>query len=147
MLLGIVSFRALPITRFPNIDIPIVSVTVTQSGAAPAELETQVTKKVEDAVAGVTGVKHIISTDHRRLVVDDDRVPARTVDIDRALNDVKDADRQDPHRPAAHHRRADHQRIDIDGLPIVTYAASAPAMSLEQLSWFVDDSSRASCRA
>ncbi len=62
MILGLVSFRSLPITRFPNIDIPIVSVTITQSGAAPSELQTQVTKWVEDSVAGVKGVKHILST-------------------------------------------------------------------------------------
>ncbi|HYJ19098.1 MAG TPA: efflux RND transporter permease subunit, partial [Burkholderiales bacterium] len=62
MLLGIVSFQALPITRFPNIDVPVVSVTVNQSGAAPAELEAQVTKEIEDAVANVTGVKHVTST-------------------------------------------------------------------------------------
>ncbi|MBV9567804.1 MAG: efflux RND transporter permease subunit, partial [Hyphomicrobiales bacterium] len=62
VVLGIFSFRALPITKFPNIDIPIVQVTVTQSGAAPAELESQVTKKVEDAVASVNGLWHIIST-------------------------------------------------------------------------------------
>ena len=48
LLLGIMSFRTLPVTRFPNIDIPIISVTVTQSGAAPAELESQITKQVED---------------------------------------------------------------------------------------------------
>ena len=62
MLLGIVSFQALPITRFPNIDVPVVSFTVTQSGAAPAELESQVTREVEDAVANITGVKHVTST-------------------------------------------------------------------------------------
>ncbi len=49
LVLGIVSFRAIPITRAPNIDVPIVSVTITEEGAAPAELETQVTRKVEDA--------------------------------------------------------------------------------------------------
>ena len=52
---GIVSFMGLPITRFPNIDIPLISVTVTDAGTAPAELETQVTKKVEDAVASIAG--------------------------------------------------------------------------------------------
>ena len=45
-------------TRFPNIDVPIVQVRVYQSGAAPSELEVQVTKKIEDAIAGVNGVKH-----------------------------------------------------------------------------------------
>ena len=58
-LLGIWAFGALPITRSPNIDIPFVAVTVTQPGAAPAELEAQVTKKVEDSIANVTGVKHV----------------------------------------------------------------------------------------
>jgi HAE1 family hydrophobic/amphiphilic exporter-1 len=61
-LLGIVSFQQMAVTRFPNIDIPIVQVAVTQSGAAPSELESQVTKKVEDAVSNVPGVWHMIST-------------------------------------------------------------------------------------
>jgi multidrug efflux pump subunit AcrB len=62
MFLGWQSFNTLPITRFPTIDVPLVAVTVNQSGAAPAELEAQVTKEIEDAVAGITGVKNIIST-------------------------------------------------------------------------------------
>ena len=61
-LLGVVAFKNLAVERFPNIDIPIVSVTITQSGAAPSELETQVTKKVEDAVASLNGIWHIVST-------------------------------------------------------------------------------------
>jgi multidrug efflux pump subunit AcrB len=60
--LGYVSFGQLPVTRFPNIDIPIVQVRVYQSGAAPSELEVQVTKRIEDAIAGVNGVKHQTST-------------------------------------------------------------------------------------
>src|SRR6202034_331899 len=62
MLLGLISFRSMSITKFPNIYIPIVQVLITQSGAAPSELEAQVTKKVEDAVASINGVWHIIST-------------------------------------------------------------------------------------
>src|SRR5437763_16641924 len=61
-LVGCVAFKLLPITRAPNIDIPVVSVTILQPGAAPAEMEAQVTKKVEDAVANITGVKHVTST-------------------------------------------------------------------------------------
>ena len=55
MVLGWQSFNSLPVTRFPNIDIPVVAVTVAQPGAAPAEMESQITKKIEDAVAGLTG--------------------------------------------------------------------------------------------
>ena len=51
--LGIMSFMRLPVTKFPNIDVPVISVTMTQSGAAPAELESQITKEVEDAVVVV----------------------------------------------------------------------------------------------
>ena len=70
MALGLMSFSKLPITRFPNIDVPLVSVTVTDPGVAPSELETQVTKRVEDAVANITGVKNVISTHHRGQLAD-----------------------------------------------------------------------------
>ncbi|MGA8155730.1 MAG: efflux RND transporter permease subunit, partial [Rhodoplanes sp.] len=59
LLLGWISFNKLPITRYPSVDVPIVSVIVTQFGASPAELEAQVTKTVEDAVAAIVGVNHI----------------------------------------------------------------------------------------
>lgn len=137
-LLGVISFVTMPVTRFPNIDIPLVSITVVQSGAAPAELESQVTKEVEDAVANITGVKHIVSTvtDGQSQTVIEFRLE---VNQDRALNDVKDAiDKirlelpRDINEPIV-------QRIDVEGQSILTFAASSPGMTLEQLSWHVDD--------
>jgi multidrug efflux pump subunit AcrB len=138
MALGFMSFRHLPITRFPNIDIPLVSVTITQSGAAPSELETQVTKKVEDSIAGLASVKHITSTIT-------DGVSTTNVEFylgtntDRALNDVKDAVARIRSSLPRTIDEPISQRIDVEGLPIVTYAARAPKMTLEQLSWFIDD--------
>jgi hydrophobe/amphiphile efflux-1 (HAE1) family protein len=136
--LGYVSFGQLPVTRFPNIDIPIVQVRVYQSGAAPSELEVQVTKRIEDAIAGVNGVKHQTST-----VTEGSSVTAiefrLEVNQDRALNDVKDAIariRSDLPRTI---EEPIVQRVEIEGLPIQTYAARAPGMTHEQLSWFVDD--------
>lgn len=138
MVLGIVSFQKLPITRFPNIDFPVISVTITQTGAAPSELETQVTKKVEDSISGITGVKHIVSTltDGRSVTTIEFRLE---VNSDRALNDTKDAIAR---IRADLPRTIDEpivERIDVVGLPIVTYAAASPAMTPEELSWFVDD--------
>ncbi|MBO0906231.1 efflux RND transporter permease subunit [Jiella sonneratiae] len=138
MALGLYSFFALPITRFPNIDVPVIAVTVTQSGAAPSELESQVTKRVEDAIAGVSGVKHITSTitDGQSLSAAEFRLE---VDTDRALNDVKDAIakiRSDLPRSVD---EPIIQRIEVENQSIVTYAASSPGMTPEQLSWFVDD--------
>ncbi|MGH6815084.1 MAG: efflux RND transporter permease subunit [Hyphomicrobiaceae bacterium] len=138
IVLGWFSFDKLPVTRFPNIDVPIVQVRVYQSGAAPSELETQVAKKIEDAVAGVTGVKHITSTvtEGSALTLVEFQLE---INQDRALNDVKDAIariRSDLPRTI---EEPIVQRIAIEGLPILTYAARAPAMTPEELSWFVDD--------
>jgi hydrophobe/amphiphile efflux-1 (HAE1) family protein len=138
MALGWFSFGQLPVTRFPNIDIPIVQVRVYQAGAAPSELEVQVTKKIEDAIAGVNGVKHQTSaiTEGSSVTTVEFHLE---VNQDRALNDVKDAiARIRSELP----RTIDEpivSRVAIEGLPIVTYAARAPGMTPEELSWFVDD--------
>ncbi|MBL8588989.1 MAG: efflux RND transporter permease subunit [Methylobacteriaceae bacterium] len=138
MVLGVFAFKTLPITKFPNIDVPIVAVTVTQGGAAPAELETQVTKKIEDAVAGLTGVKHIISsiTDGASTTTVEFRLETNT---DRAVNDVKDAvSRIRSELP----RTVDEpitRRIEIEGAAILTYAVSAKTKSIEEISWHIDD--------
>ena len=138
MVLGWQSFNSLPITRFPNIDVPLVAVTVAQSGAAPAEMETQITKEIEDAVAGITGVKNIVSTvtDGRSTTAVEFRMEVPT---DKAVQDVKDAIDQirgdlpgDIEAPIV-------TRIDVEGQAIMTFAVSAPDMSIEEVSWFVDD--------
>ena len=138
MVLGLVSFQSLPITRFPNIDVPIVQARIYQSGAAPSELETQVTKRVEDAVAGVTGVKHITSnvSEGASITTIEFRLEA---DPDRALNDVKDAVQRIRTDLPRTIEEPVITRLEIQGLPIVTYAASAATKTPEELSWFVDD--------
>jgi hydrophobe/amphiphile efflux-1 (HAE1) family protein len=138
MLLGIFAFQSMPITRFPNIDVPIVAVTVTQRGASPAELETQVAKRIEGAVANITGMKHIRTTltDGQAVTSIEFRLG---IDTDRAVNDVKDAVakiRSDLPRTID---EPIIERIDVEGQAIRTYAAAAPGLTLEQLSWFVDD--------
>ncbi|MFN0218770.1 MAG: efflux RND transporter permease subunit [Hyphomicrobium sp.] len=138
LLLGVMSFMRLPVTRFPNIDVPIIAATITQSGAAPAELETQITKEVEDAVANITGVKHLQSTltDGQSTTVIEFRLET---DTDRALNDVRDAITK---KRSVLPRTIDEpiiERIDVEGQAILSYAASSPGMTLEQLSWHVDD--------
>jgi multidrug efflux pump subunit AcrB len=138
LVLGWSSFMKLPITRLPNADIPVISVVVAQFGAAPAELEAQVTKPIEDAVSGVEGVHNISSSIT-------DGVSATMIlfsletNSDRALNDVKDAVTrvradlpQNINEPLVQH-------VDVVGLPIVTYAAISPGKTPEQLSWYVDN--------
>ena len=138
MVMGWNSFNTLPITRFPNIDVPLVAVTVNQTGAAPAEMETQITKEIEDAVAGITGVKNIISTvtDGQSSTAVEFRMEVPT---DKAVQDVKDAiDRIRNQLPGSIEPPIVNS-IDVEGQAILTYAVSAPDMTLEELSWFVDD--------
>ncbi|KQT61588.1 ABC transporter permease [Methylobacterium sp. Leaf456] len=138
IVLGLVSFRGLAVTRMPNVDVPIVSVTITQGGAAPSELQTQVTKWVEDSIAGVRGVKHITSaiTEGSSVTTVEFRLEVNT---DRAVNDVKDAiSKIRINLP----RTIDEpviQRVEITGLPILIYGVTAPAMTPAELSWFVED--------
>ena len=138
-LLGVFAFKNLAVERFPNIDIPIVAVTIQQSGAAPAELETQVTKKVEDAVSSLNGIWHIVSTVTDGVSTTVVQFNVGSVDIDRALNDVKDKVNGIRDSLPRSINEPLINRVDIAGLPFVTYAASAPGMTTEQLSWFVDD--------
>lgn len=136
--LGAISFGALPITRLPNVDVPIVSISVAQFGAAPFELASQVTKPVEDAVSGVEGVRHIISSITNGLSVTVVQFQLET-NTDRALNDVKDAVTRARSRLPQNINEPLIQRVDVVGLPIVTYAAESRGKTPEQLSYFVDD--------
>ncbi|WP_028716329.1 efflux RND transporter permease subunit [Paracoccus sp. J39] len=138
MLMGFYSFSRLAVTAMPNIDLPLVSVVVSQPGAAPSELTRQVIQPIEDSIASITGVRHITSSatdSSARIYVEFEL----ETDTDRAVNDVKDA---------VANVRADLpesivepliHRIDVSGMAILTYAVSNPGMSIEQLSDFVDD--------
>jgi multidrug efflux pump subunit AcrB len=139
LMLGWASYMRLPITRMPATDIPVISVVVTQFGAGPSELEAQVTKYIEDSVAGVEGVSHIQSqiTDGLSITTILFRLETNT---NRALNDVKDAvTRARPKLPRNIDGEPLIQRVDLVDLPIVTYAAISPGKTPERLSWFVDD--------
>jgi HAE1 family hydrophobic/amphiphilic exporter-1 len=137
-LAGVISYLLLPVKQFPNVSFPAVTVTVTQNGASPAELETQVTRPVEDAMAGISGVDHIqssvtlgASTTTINFKIGEDE--------QRAIDEVRSAvDQIRANLP----REIDEptvSRLDFEGAPILTYAVEAPGMSDPDLSWFIDD--------
>ena len=128
----------LPLGAIEVPDVPVIAVSVSQSGAAPAELESQVTKLVEDAVAGINGVKHITST--MTDGVSSTGIEFRLeIPTDKALEDVKDAIAKIRGNLPGGVDEPIIQRIDVEGQAIQTYAVKAPGMTLEQLSWYVDD--------
>jgi HAE1 family hydrophobic/amphiphilic exporter-1 len=135
---GLVAYPLLRINNTPDLDLPVVVVTVLQPGAAPSELETQVTRRVEDAVAGLGDVRHITST-----VVDGTSTTVVEFvlgkNIDQATNDVRDrVARIRSDLPAAI-RDPTITRVEATGGAILTYTVAAPAMTPTELSWFVDD--------
>ncbi|MEH2171593.1 efflux RND transporter permease subunit [Nostoc sp.] len=134
---GWFSFISLGIDTNPNIDVPTVSIKVTQPGAGPAELESQVTKKIEDAVAGLGNIDYMIST------VSDGNSKTTInfvlgTDSDRATNDVRNAIAQirqdlpqDINDPIV-------ERLEFSGGPVITYAVKSDRRSVEELSNLVD---------
>ncbi len=133
---GLWGFRELPVSRFPDIAFPMTTVTITQPGASPSQLETEVTRKIEDSVATLDNVKRVTST-----VVEGTSATAIEFNLDAdlmtALNDTKDAVTrirmnlpQDIQEPII-------SKVEIGG-SLLTYAVSAPGLAPDELSWFVD---------
>jgi HAE1 family hydrophobic/amphiphilic exporter-1 len=141
-LAGMLGFHKLGINQFPDVDIPVVTVTVADPGAAPAELETQVARIVENAVATVGDVAHITTT-----ISDGSSTTAVEFhfgkDVDRAVSDVRDAvTRVRGDLPGSVNEPV-IARTTTSGGPMMTYtvkdASGGPARSAAELSWFVDN--------
>jgi HAE1 family hydrophobic/amphiphilic exporter-1 len=135
---GVLGFTGLRTNNMPDIDMPTVTVTVAQSGAAPTELETQVTRIVENAVAGVGNVDDISSTVGEGSSTTTIRFILGT-DVDRATNDVRNAVAGIQGNLPAGAESPVIARMDDTGRAILTFVVEAPAMAPDGLSWFVDN--------
>ncbi|PSJ40978.1 efflux RND transporter permease subunit [Allosphingosinicella deserti] len=137
-LLGVVSFLRMDVNNMPDISFPAASVTISQPGAAPTELETQVTQRVEAAVRSINGVDEISSTAREgyssTFVQFDIGTP-----VDRAVNDVRDAVAKIRGDLPEGILEPQVERVEVEGGPIAYVAAESTAMSLEELSWYVDN--------
>ena len=136
---GIMSFMNMDVQNDPDIEFPVVVVSISQPGAAPTEITTQITQKVESAIRSVQGVRNIdaSSSEGNTTISAEFEIGD---DINAAVSEVKNA--------------VDQIRSDLpDGIlepqifkvatssdPIAYFAVEASDMTLEQLSWFVDDS-------
>jgi multidrug efflux pump subunit AcrB len=137
-LAGIVSFNNMDVQNEPDIEFPVVVVSISQPGAAPTEITTQITQKVESAIRSVQGVRNIDATSSEGNTTVSAEFEIGD-DINAAVSEVKNA--------------VDQIRSDLpDGIlepqifkvatssdPIAYFAVEASDMTLEQLSWFVDD--------
>lgn len=136
--LGIRAFQALPINADPDMRFPMVNITVTQTGASADELENTVTRRVEDAVAGMAGVRHITSTITEGSSVTAVEFRLET-DTDRAVNDVRNAITQIRGNLPQNIDNPVVERMDTEGGALGYYAVQSPNMNQTELSWFIDD--------
>ncbi len=134
---GLVCYPFLGIDENPNIDVPTVLVTVTQQGADPAELETQITKKIEDSVAGLGNIDQINSQINDGISVTSVTFTLGT-DSDRATNDVRNSVAQVRQNLPQDANDPIVERLDFSGGPIATYSVSSEKRSVGELSNLVD---------
>lgn len=134
---GLTAFGQLGIDDTPNIDVPVVQITVTQPGAGPNELESQVTRKVEDAVVGLGDIDDLVSTVNEgvstttinfELGVDSE---AKTNEVRNAMSQIRQELPQDINEPIV-------QKLEFAGGAIATYVVRSDQRSVEELSELVD---------
>jgi HAE1 family hydrophobic/amphiphilic exporter-1 len=135
---GLIAYAELPVTNMPNVVVPVVTVQLDQPGALPSEIETQVTRKVEGALAAMQGVKHITSTVSEGVSVTTVEFSLDT-DIDRAVNDARNAVSSVRGRLPSTVQEPIVQRRQEAGEAILIYSVEAPEMRAEELSAFIDD--------
>ena len=137
LLAGIVSFMRMDVNDSPDVEFPFVNISISQPGAAPSELETQVTQRVEAAVRGIDGVEEINSSVREGNSNTFIQFAIGTP-VDRATNDVRDALSQI--RGDLPEGILEPQVVRAEnGSQLAIFAVETSDMTLEQLSWFVDN--------
>ncbi|WP_421362369.1 efflux RND transporter permease subunit [Agrobacterium rosae] len=138
-IIGIYSFMKLPITYFPAVNVPLVTVTIDQTGVKPSELETEVTKLVENAIASLTGVEELTSTITEGRSTTKVEFELGVVTTDRAVTDVRDAINKIRSDLPDTIDEPIIERMEQESQAVVTYAVSGDSMSKADISWFIDD--------
>lgn len=137
-LAGLLGYSSMKIQQFPDIELPTITVTASLPGAAPAQLETEVARKIENSVATLQGVKNIYTKVQ-------DGVATISVEfrlekgIQEALDDVRDAVQRVRSDLPGDLRDPQISKLSLSGSPILTYTVASERMDGEALSWFVDN--------
>jgi HAE1 family hydrophobic/amphiphilic exporter-1 len=135
---GMAGFAKMRINNFPDIDFPVVVITASQPGASPSEMETQITRIIEDSVTGLQGTRNVSSTVG-------DGVSSTVIEfslstnLEKATNDVRNAVARIRSNLPGDINDPVVQRVEASGNPLIYYVLRAPGMTIEQKSWFVDN--------
>jgi multidrug efflux pump subunit AcrB len=137
-LLGLLAFHTMKVQNFPDIDLPTVTLTASLPGAAPVQMETEVARKIENSLATLQGVKHIYSKiqDGTATITTEFRLEKATQE---AVDDVRDAYSRVRSDLPTELKDPIIARMNLAGLPIITYTVASDRLDEEALSWFVDN--------
>ena len=138
MLAGLMSFAQMEVQNDPDVEFPMVIVSIAQPGAAPTEIETQITQRVEAAVRTISGVQSISSTasEGRSQTMIEFKIGE---DVNEAVNEVKNAVDQARGELPDGILEPQVVKAQTSSDPIAYFAVQADDMTIEQLSWFIDD--------
>ena len=131
--LGIFSYQRLPIDQFPDVEIPVLTVQTLYPGASPETVEREVTKRIEEALNTISGVRHISSTTTEGLsaIVVEFRLGVRInnaqQDAQAKINAIRADFPKDMKEPVI-------QRIDFNAMPIVSVAVESATADIKVLS-------------
>jgi len=135
---GLLAFKGMKVQNFPDIDLPTVSVTAALPGASPSQLETDVARKLENSIATVQGIKHIMTKvqDGSVSVTAEFRLEKP---VQEAVDDVRSAVSRVRADLPADLRDPIVAKIDLAGQPVLAYTIASSRLDDEALSWFVDN--------
>ncbi|MEY4357689.1 MAG: hypothetical protein RL469_1015 [Pseudomonadota bacterium] len=137
-LAGFWGLRQLPISTLPDIALPTVQVQVSLAGATPSQLETDVTRKIEDSVASIADIKKMTSAVSEGSSVTKIEFEIGR-DIDQALDEVRDAVTRVRRELPADIDEPVVQRLNLIGGTLLAYSVQSKRLAPDELSWFVDD--------
>jgi len=135
---GLLAFKAMKVQNFPDIDLPTVSVTAVLPGASPGQMETDVARKIENALATIQGLKHITTKaqDGTATLLAEFRLEKP---VQEAVDDVRSAIAGIRADLPADLRDPVISKLNLAGQPVLAYTIASPSMDDEALSWFVDN--------
>ncbi|ENW80863.1 hypothetical protein F909_02151 [Acinetobacter sp. ANC 3929] len=136
-LAGLLCFKWMKIQQFPDIELPMVTVTAALPGAAPPQLETEVARKIENSIATLQGLRNQYTNIQDGVVTVTAEFQLEKP-LQEAVDDVRNAVSQVRSDLPADLRDPIVSKINLSGSPILTYTIQSPKMDEESLSWFVD---------
>ncbi len=137
-LVGLKSFDAMMVQDFPDIELPVVTVTAKLEGAAPVQMETEVARKIENSLASLGQVEHLYTkiTDGTATVSVEFNLEK---DVSEALNDVRDAIARVRGDLPSDMKEPVISKVNTSGRPILTYSVASGSLDAQDISWFVDN--------